>query len=758
MEGWQKIVYFRIVTPDRPFSLNTTPVQVIALGRRAACCLLLLLFVQAAPVPSSPLVHAEQLTQALTEHYLKSFPLDAAGTDGLLQVVDPSEQPRLKRMDIRPPALDPALQQRVVLQSILSKSKAYAQYAQEALPVLNKYAWEDLQLLCGHSTSPGTHLLSRVDCTHSVLGRSVLATWLVTPTPNIAVLQGRQTVVQQLLRHPAHLKALRDHLLQYRAAEQSVLSFWTKSDPLYAKSFVDYMNSEFYSAKHPERNLKAGRLEWNKRFWRDFWGIQLQVIYPAFSAGVASLVALPSRSRALRLAREEYGRVPADMRRSINANYLASVLSPVPGLGIWAEYRSYQVRGVQPPSMVKTYIWNGVNTALWLWRVVDAWQLYQEYSRVLRSLALRMADVQRLVRVMQHVDHYIANNPTLATTYGPHLQHVRVLLAEANNKTELGRLLRYLKELNYQHWSYFLHNAGKLLASFKLFLKHKDAFVDALYELGQLDAYLSTAQLVRESKTRQVQCHYSFPQYLPREQKSTPYLQLKGMWSPFLVAEQAVPNDVTMGGEVRNMLVTGPNAGGKSTFLIGTTVALLLSQTLGIVPAKSATLTPFNKLSTYIRVRDDIVAGKSLFVTELERAYENIAIVKKLGPGEFSFSCKDELFSGTNPREGEAAAYSVLRYAGQYKNALSMVATHFPRVMLLEDKAKEGGFRNYKVFIKLEKDAHGKTHIGYTYKVVPGRAKQVIALALLEEQGYDPKVLRWANDMVQHPEKYKAKF
>ena len=67
-------------------------------------------------------------------------------------------------------------------------------------------------------------------------------------------------------------------------------------------------------------------------------------------------------------------------------------------------------------------------------------------------------------------------------------------------------------------------------------------------------------------------------------------------------------------GGTRNITLTGPNAGGKSTFLMGMTTSLLLSQTFGIAPAKEAKLTPFDKINTSINIMDDIAAGKSLFM------------------------------------------------------------------------------------------------------------------------------------------------
>jgi DNA mismatch repair protein MutS len=218
-----------------------------------------------------------------------------------------------------------------------------------------------------------------------------------------------------------------------------------------------------------------------------------------------------------------------------------------------------------------------------------------------------------------------------------------------------------------------------------------------MYELGELDAFVAIATLMKEAQDHSTAHAYVFTKFLDRSQKQKPYVKLEEMWNPFLDAKVAVGNAVSMdaaAGGVSNIILTGPNAGGKSTFLTGVTTSLLLSQTFGIAPAKEATLTPFDKINTYINITDDIAAGKSLFMAEVDRAQKHINLLAGLQKDEFSFSIFDEPFSGTNPTEGAAAEYSVLEAIADYANTLNIVATHYPIVMLLEENAPEKGFVN----------------------------------------------------------------
>ncbi|WP_419241611.1 MutS-related protein [Cardinium endosymbiont of Nabis limbatus] len=315
--------------------------------------------------------------------------------------------------------------------------------------------------------------------------------------------------------------------------------------------------------------------------------------------------------------------------------------------------------------------------------------------------------------------------------------------------------MRYLEELPFRSWSYLWGHAGKLLASYKLFLAHKAVFHDAMYALGELDAFLSIVTLMEETAAINGLHTYTFTKFLSSNTHTKPRLALVEMWNPMLTPTTAIGNDVTMDQETQNIILTGPNAGGKSTFLTGVTTAVVLSQTFGIAPAKSCEMTPFSKINAYIYTTDDIVAGKSLFMAEVDRFQSHLELLKGLKEEAFSFTIFDEPFTGTNPAEGAAAEYSVLNYIAKYSNALNIVATHYPIVMLLEEREPKKGFKNYKVYIKsMGKD--GKIH--YTYKVVPGASHQTIAIDILSEQGYATEMLEQARDILNHPNRYRKSF
>ena len=289
-----------------------------------------------------------------------------------------------------------------------------------------------------------------------------------------------------------------------------------------------------------------------------------------------------------------------------------------------------------------------------------------------------------------------------------------------------------------------------------MFVEHKDAFADMMYELGELDAHLSFATLMQEALDYNSHHSYVFTDFIEHSERQKPYLEIDTMWNPFLDSKQAVGNHLKMDankGGCRNIILTGPNAGGKSTFLTGITQSILLAQVMGIAAADKFVFTPFQKINTYIDVTDDIAAGKSLFLAEVDRARQHIHMLQALPEEDFSFTIFDEPFSGTNPTEGAAAEYSILNSLADYTNSFTIVATHYPLVMLLEEKEQNKGFANYKVYITRDGEK-----INYTHKVMPGNSNQTIAIDILAEMGYDTKLLNEARKIIKHPEKYQSKF
>ncbi|MBX9890657.1 MAG: hypothetical protein K2X94_05320 [Amoebophilaceae bacterium] len=675
----------------------------------------------------------KKLVNKVADAYVKAFPSKA------VTALHPSQaaEKKFKAVERVQVTLSDVKKRTVVLNEVFAKSGLCDDYIAQSPYILNIHAWKDLHLFCGDTATPSFNLLSRINRTITTLGECALTILLATPTHNIKKIEARQQVIQLLRTEKGVYDLLKTWLTTFSKQESSMLSFWTDTDPLYTKEYNTYMNNLFYT-KSKSVNHSAKSLQWRKILKRDVYDIGLNfVFYPCLGLvpyGIALVFAKDPK-----------------VKRKLYGDYIP----------FYDFYHARKMIGYEHihGNVAKTFrymipAWVTVHS---LWQYYKGYANYKEYAAVLRNLAGRMASVQAFVHTIEKINALIVNHPKLEEVYGKNLTAIRELLSLTSQNGQLGELVTNLKNMPLTSWSYFFNNAGKLLASPKLFIAHKGIFHNAMYELGQLDAFLGMATLMEEVKAKKSHT-YNFVTLLPRNQKKVPYIAIKEMWNPFLDPTVAVGNSIEMDGAkggLRNMILTGPNAGGKSTFLTGITNTLLLSQVFGIAPAKEVTLTPFDKLNTYIDVTDDIAAGKSLFMAEVDRFQKHLKLLKALKKEEFSFTIFDEPFSGTNPTEGAAAEYSVLNYIAKYTNVLNIVATHYPIVMLLEEKSPQKGFKNYKVFINY----HGRGEkIDYTYKVVPGKSNQAIAIDILEEQGYATEMLEQARDIIAHPNKYQETF
>ncbi|AWN81985.1 MutS-related protein [Candidatus Cardinium hertigii] len=683
-------------------------------------------------------IQDEKLMTKIAYNYLRSFATaqKTAPTHPLIaSVQQPTKQKQLPLGEV---TLAESTQRKVVLRTLFA-DLAINQIATDK-DLLNHNAWLDLALFCGTSSNPSHHLLASINKTTTVLGECALATLLATPTSDLSILLNRQEMVKLLVEQPDYLKALQEVLVSYRKVEPRLLSFWTSTDPLYTKECRSYMQNHFIS-DNIAINKNAAKL--NKRITlRNFRDIYAEyVLIPAIGVVFCG-------SHALMTSFTKGGFVQSDLKSSF-----ASLPFFVPLYSIVDVTRNYLRTDGKP--QLWPFLGSAVMHGLATWRVFRSIKRYQEYSTVFRNLATRLQDVQCLLQTMQSLNNIVINNPALETVYGSSLKEIRQLLLTSQTKTELGTMVSNLLNIKFDNWPYIMGNGGKLLATFHLFEAYKNHLQPAMYALGKLDSLASIAMVIAHAHAKHPKHSYTFTKFLNRTQKESPSIQFHGMWNPLLNPETVVDNEVEMNAnETRNMVLCGPNAGGKSSFLSGVAINLLLSQTFGIAASKQATITPFNKIITYIGVGDDIANGSSLFMVEMDRMHHYIHMLASSKPNTFIFSAMDELFSATNPVEGAAAAYSTIACIAKYSNALHIVSSHYPMVMGLESKIKGCGIRNFKVFVKEERTDGKNKKLQYTYKIVPGAATQAVALQLLEQEGYDKTVLNQARYMVQYPERF----
>jgi DNA mismatch repair ATPase MutS len=282
-------------------------------------------------------------------------------------------------------------------------------------------------------------------------------------------------------------------------------------------------------------------------------------------------------------------------------------------------------------------------------------------------------------------------------------------------------------------------NFGEHLRAFRDFDRGANGRV--LNRLHALDALLSLLRLADEPGYCQVRCIAEGP----------PAYDARGLWHPCLDQGTVVRNRVRLGSETGRpgMVLTGPNAGGKSTLLKAMMIAALTAQSLTIAPCSiGMSLTPFAFLNSHVNV-PDCKGRASLFEAEMYRARANLQALQDMRSSSsqgFSLLILDEVFSSTNALEGVAGAYAVAKRLVTHGDCICAVSTHYQYLCLLAKRT--GLYRNYRMPVRF---AHGRQspakEIIYPYRLQRGVCDQFIALDLLRKHKFDPELLRDAEDV-----------
>ncbi len=259
----------------------------------------------------------------------------------------------------------------------------------------------------------------------------------------------------------------------------------------------------------------------------------------------------------------------------------------------------------------------------------------------------------------------------------------------------------------------------------------KDSFCQVLKAIGELDMYVSLVRLIRDSKESKAK--FCFAEIIDPTIVEAPVVELKNFWHPVLDPQTAVPSNISLGGgNSQNIVITGPNAGGKSTITKSIIISVIMAQTLGVAPAEKMRFTPFAKILTYLNIVDNTAMGKSLFKAAAARAQELWSSVSALAPHQFSITALDELFNGTNNEAAQAAAWVFLEQLADLGTNICVTPTHFDRVTGLAEEHPTK-FANYMV--PIIRDQNGKAV--YTYTLQPGTNKEIIAFEMMNNIGMD---------------------
>ncbi|HEY4542059.1 MAG TPA: DNA mismatch repair protein MutS, partial [Noviherbaspirillum sp.] len=196
--------------------------------------------------------------------------------------------------------------------------------------------------------------------------------------------------------------------------------------------------------------------------------------------------------------------------------------------------------------------------------------------------------------------------------------------------------------------------------------------------------------------------------------------------------ERFIPNDCMLDADRRLLLITGPNMGGKSTFMRQVALITLLAYVGSFVPATSATIGPVDRIFTRIGAADDLAGGRSTFMVEMT---ESAAILN--GATEHSLVLMDEVGRGTSTFDGLALAWAIARYLIETTRSFTLFATHYFELTQLPDTHPTAA--NVHLSAVEHRDS-----IVFLHAVQPGPASQSYGLQVAQLAGVPPVVIRAA--------------
>jgi len=240
---------------------------------------------------------------------------------------------------------------------------------------------------------------------------------------------------------------------------------------------------------------------------------------------------------------------------------------------------------------------------------------------------------------------------------------------------------------------------------------------------GYIDCILGLQQNIKQNKI-------NYTKFTTKKNKNI----MKKNYYACLKDKKHVKNNIKMN---KNLIISGPNASGKTTVIKSMLINIIFSQQFGCGFYETALLKPYDHLHCYLNIPD--TSGRdSLFQAEARRCKEIIDIIDKdFKHGETHFCAFDELYSGTNPEEATISAIAFMKYITKNKNVNSILTTHFMEVCKKLDNNKM--ITNY--YMETNKSSDTNT-LEYLYKMKKGISTVKGGINVLYAMNYPDEIIQ----------------
>jgi len=400
-------------------------------------------------------------------------------------------------------------------------------------------------------------------------------------------------------------------------------------------------------------------------------------------------------------------------------------------------------------SSAGTYIYIGFLVITYLYGIYNSAQVSITYNKIINMFHSRLNIMSKWVK--SAVGFYNMGLglefPELKTV----IEQIKVLMTNTT-------IISLLNHNTFNNEPSLFSNKGIIIKTFKEFLDMKKLLEPFSKYMAHIDVWSSVGKWLKEGESRSI-CNFI-------TESDIPIVKGSDVWN--ICCKVPVYNDVLLGcsepisslpvkvtgdnidninnkSNFSNLLITGPNGSGKSTYIKSVIECILLGQTVGVVPAKEFSFTPFTNIATYLNI-PDCQGKESLFQAEMNRCYQQLQVLNDAEKkGEFSFNIMDEIFVSTNYQEGMSGAYAIIKNMCKMSKCINIITTHFD-VMAGMDEISVS-----KKYFDIEIDEND--NIKGDYKIRDGVSKKHMALKLLKKKGFDASIIEDAEFMYGFLEK-----
>ncbi|WP_086108646.1 DNA mismatch repair protein MutS [Xenorhabdus vietnamensis] len=286
-----------------------------------------------------------------------------------------------------------------------------------------------------------------------------------------------------------------------------------------------------------------------------------------------------------------------------------------------------------------------------------------------------------------------------------------------------------------------LTSKGKALAIEKaLYEELFDLLLPHLADLQTCAEALSELDVLANLAERAETLNYTCPTLMDKVG-----IQITGGRHPVVeqvLSEPFISNPLTLSSQRRLLIVTGPNMGGKSTYMRQAALITLLAYIGSFVPAEKAVIGPVDRIFTRVGASDDLASGRSTFMVEMT---ETANILHNAT--EYSLVLMDEIGRGTSTYDGLSLAWACAENLANRIKAMTLFATHYFELTTLPEKL-EG-----VVNIHLDAVEHGDT-IAFMHNVQEGAASKSYGLAVASLAGVPREVIKRARQKLKELESH----